>query len=156
VTDPKLTALLLCRMVNLSLEHGNADASCFGYVCLGMIAGPLFGDYETGFRFGQLGYDLVQRDGLERFRPSVTLRFANLIIPWTRHLRTGTELIRRAFDAANAVGDLNYAGYACNDLIVNLLAIGDPLPDVQREAEEGLEFCQKVRAGLVIDTVSTR
>ena len=33
--------------VNLSLEHGNCDASCFAYVWLGMIAGPRFGDYRT-------------------------------------------------------------------------------------------------------------
>ncbi|MGA8136367.1 MAG: AAA family ATPase, partial [Pseudomonas gingeri] len=51
-TDENLYALVLCRMVGLSLEHGNSDASCFAYVSLGMLAGPRFGDYETGFQFG--------------------------------------------------------------------------------------------------------
>ena len=27
-----LLALVICRMVNLSLEHGNSDGSCFAYV----------------------------------------------------------------------------------------------------------------------------
>jgi predicted ATPase len=31
-TDQNLCALVLCRMVNLSLEHGNCDASCYAYV----------------------------------------------------------------------------------------------------------------------------
>ena len=30
---------------------------------LAMIAGPRFGDYQAGFRFGQLGYDLVEQRG---------------------------------------------------------------------------------------------
>ena len=41
-TDANLHALVLCRMVSLSLEHGNSDASCFAYVSLGMVAGPSF------------------------------------------------------------------------------------------------------------------
>src|SRR5215471_13038573 len=51
-----LHSLAICRAVNLSLEHGNTDASCHGYVSLGVIAGPRFGDYAAGFRFGRLGY----------------------------------------------------------------------------------------------------
>ena len=47
-TDENLLLLVICRMVNLSLEHGNSDGSCFAYVYLGMIAGPRFGDYEVG------------------------------------------------------------------------------------------------------------
>ena len=42
-TDENLLALVLCRMVNLSLEYGNSDGSCFAYVWLGMILGPLWG-----------------------------------------------------------------------------------------------------------------
>ena len=47
-TDANLLSLVVCRAVNLSLEHGNCDASCFAYVRLGMIAGPRFGDYQAG------------------------------------------------------------------------------------------------------------
>ena len=64
-TDANLLSLVICRMVNLSLEHGNSDGSCFAYVCLGMIAGPHFGDYKAGFRFGRLGYELVEKRGLK-------------------------------------------------------------------------------------------
>ena len=42
------SAWSLCRMANISLEHGNSGASCFAYVWLGMILGPHFDDYPTG------------------------------------------------------------------------------------------------------------
>jgi hypothetical protein len=32
------------------------------------IAGHRFGDYKNAFRFGQLGYDLVEKRGLKRFQ----------------------------------------------------------------------------------------
>src|SRR5208282_4577310 len=44
-TDANLLTLLICGLVNLSLEHGHAGASCNGYVWLGMIAGSNFGNY---------------------------------------------------------------------------------------------------------------
>ena len=67
-TDENLVSLVICRMVNLSLEHGNTDGSCFAYVWLGIIAGPRFGNYQAGFRFGRLGYELVDKRGLTRYQ----------------------------------------------------------------------------------------
>ena len=68
--DENLSSLVICRMVNLSLEHGNSDGSCFAYVWFGIIAGPRFGNYKDGFRFGRLGYDLVETARIEAFSGS--------------------------------------------------------------------------------------
>src|SRR4029077_1725449 len=67
-TDANLLSLAICKAVNFSVEHGNGDGSCVAYVMLGMVAGPHFGNYEAGFQFGRLAYELVERGGLQRFR----------------------------------------------------------------------------------------
>ena len=155
-TDANLASLAVCRAVNLSLEHGNSDGSCSAYVWLGMIAGPHFGNYKAGFRFGRLGYELVEKPGLNRFQASTYMCFGNFVIPWTKHVRAGRDLVRRAFEAANKTGDLCFAAYSCNNMNTNLLAAGDPLVEVQREAEKGLAFAKKVRFGFVIDLISVQ
>ena len=45
---------------------------------------------------------------------------------------------------------------AATNLNTNLLAAGDPLAEVQREAEHGLAFAQKARFGFVIDVIATQ
>jgi PAS domain S-box-containing protein len=155
-TDSNLLSLVICRMVNLSLEHGNCDGSCFAYVFLGMIAGPHFNNYEAGFRFGRLGYALVEKGSLHRYRARTYMTFGSFVMPWTRHLRTGRDLIRRAFDVANRTGDLTFGAYSCNNLNTNLLAAGDALAETQREAEQGLEFAHKARFGLVIAIITAQ
>jgi PAS domain S-box-containing protein len=152
-TDAHLLSLSICRMVNLSLEHGNSDRSCFAYVWLGVIAGPHFGNYKAGFRFGQLGYDLIE-GGLKRSPARAYMCFGNFVLPWTMHVRAGRDLVRRAFEAANKDGDLTYASYCGNQLNTNLLAAGDPLADVQREAENGLAFARKARFAFGIDLIT--
>jgi PAS domain S-box-containing protein len=154
-TDENLLCLVVSRMTNLSLEHGNSDGSCLAYVWVGsVIAGPRFGDYEAGFRFGRLGYDLVEQRGLKRFQSRTYMNFGNVLIPWTRHVRAGRDPLRRAFEAANQSGDMNFAAFCCNQLNTNLLAAGDPLDEVQGETEWGLAFARKMRFGLVIDAIT--
>ena len=153
-TDMNLRCLVVGRMANLSLEHGNCDASCYAYVWLGMTLGPHFGDYRAGFRFGKLSVDLVEKRGLDRFKARVEVSFGYRVIPWTQHLRTGRTLVRHAIDAAQEVGDLTFASYSRNCWISLLLFNGDPLSDAQQEAEYALEFVRKMRFGLMVDAIT--
>jgi predicted ATPase len=155
-TDANLAALTICKAISLSLEHGNCDASCFAYVMLAMVAGPRFGEYQTGFRFGQLGYNLVERRGLKRFEASTYHLFVVFVVRWMMHVRACRDLLDRAFEAANRIGDLTRAAYTRNTLNSDLLFAGEPLPEVQGEAERGLAFVEKARFGLVIDIITTQ
>jgi PAS domain S-box-containing protein len=151
--DQNLLSLVICRMVNLSLEHGNSDGSCFAYVWFAIVAGPYFGNYKDGFRFGRLGYELVENRGLTRYQARTYMCFGQIVMPWAKHALTGRDLIRRAFDIANRMGDLTFVAYCRDELISNFLTVGDPLADVQPEAENALEFVQKARFGLVVDII---
>lgn len=151
--DENLSSLVVCRMVNLSLEYGNSDGSCFAYAWFAVIVGPRFGTYKAGFCFGRLGYELVEKRGLKRYEARTYLCFGNIVLPWSRHAREGRPLLRRAFDAANRIGDLTFAAYSCNQLITNFLTVGDPLAEVQPEAENGLAFARRARFGLVVDII---
>ncbi len=152
-TDRNLQCLLIAHIASFSLEHGNSGGSCFAYVWLGMLLGPQFGDYQAGFRFGQLSVDLVEKRGLLNFKARVYLGFGH-VIPWTRHVRMGAGLVRTAFETAQETGDLSFATISYAALITHLLASGDPLAEVQREAEIALGFAQKARFDLIADMIS--
>jgi PAS domain S-box-containing protein len=156
LTDANLGALTTCKAVSLSIERGNRDASCVAYVSLARVAGPHFDDYQAGFRFGQLGYQLVERHGLNRFETRTYLCFARFVMRWMQHVRANRDLLRSAFEAANRIGELTYAAYACTNLTSDLLFAGELLADVQSEAERGLAFAEKTRFGLVIDEITTQ
>jgi PAS domain S-box-containing protein len=155
-TDMNLLCLVICRAVNLSLEHGNSDGSCVAYVQLGMVAGLQFGDYNAGFRFGELGYELVERRGMTRFQAATYLIFGAHVLPWTRHFQAARDVLHRAFETANKRGDLTFAAYSRSNLNGNLLETGNPLAEVQSEAEKGLAFAQKMRFGFITDIITAQ
>jgi PAS domain S-box-containing protein len=155
-TDANLSCLSICKAVSLSLEWGNCDASCVLYANVFRVAGRRFGDYQMGFRFGQLGCALVEQRGLTRFEASTYLCFSCFAVRWMKHVGECRELLRRSFIAANRIGDLPYGAYAGNNLTADLLFAGEALDDVQGEAEQGLAYARKVRFGLVVDFIITQ
>jgi PAS domain S-box-containing protein len=155
-TDANLLSLVICRAVNLSLEGGNTDASCVAYVWLAKIAGPYFDNYKAGFRFGRLGYELVEQRDLKRWQARTYLWFGEFVLPWMKHVHACRDLIRRAFEAANKIGDLTLVAYSCDYLNTNLLAAGRPLAEVHREAENGLKFAQQARFGHVVAVITAQ
>ncbi|MCP3395066.1 AAA family ATPase [Bradyrhizobium sp. CCGB12] len=155
-TDMNLLSLTICRAVNLGLEWGHSDGSCVAYVQLGMVAGLQFGDYKSGFRFGELGYELVEQRGMTRFQAATYLIFGAHVVPWTRHFRAARDLLRRAFESAHRSGDLTYAAYSCSNLNGNLFQAGDPLVEVLSEAEIGLAFARKMGFGFIEDIIAAQ
>src|SRR5580704_11062459 len=154
--DEKLSSFLLCRMVLLSLEHGNTDASAFAYVWFAVVARSGFGNYKDAFRFGRLGYELVEKRGLRGYEARTLMSFGNLVIPTAKHALEGRDMVRRAFDAAYRNGDLTFAAYSWNQLITNLLVAGDPLAEALAEGEKGLAFAKKAGFGLVVDLLTAQ
>jgi PAS domain S-box-containing protein len=154
-TDANLLCLVVGRMVNLSLDHGNSDGSCFAYTWLGMVLGPFFGDYAAAFRFCRLGLDLTERRGLDRFKARVYLNAA-IVLPWMEPIASARTWMRRAFDEAQRAGDLTFNAYTHETYVSLLLACGAPLAEVQREVDAGLDFSRRSHFGLITDIITAQ
>ncbi len=142
-TDRDLFCLVICAAVELSLEHGNHDSSCYAYQYFAIVAGWHFGDFDAGFRFGRVGHELVQRPELRRFEALVCMLFGAHVVPWSRHVASARELHRRAFEVGARTGDHVSAVASRGVLVSNLLLAGEPLSGVESEVEAGLEFCRR-------------
>ena len=155
-TDMALCSLATCKIVNLSIEYGNSESSCFGYAYFGRFAIARFGNYQAAYRFSRLGVDLIEQRGLKRFQAVTYSVFGSVILPWTRHASAANDVLHRGFEVANRIGDLTAAGYNYSRLPTNFLLGGNPLGEVQREVEHYLAFAQKTRFGLVINVITAQ
>jgi PAS domain S-box-containing protein len=143
--DRNLVLLCSCHMLNMTIRHGNCDASVMAYGCLGMNLGPYSGDYRRGFQFGRLGYDLVAKRQLVAYKAQIEYIIGTFLSFWNEPRTLAIEHLYSAFKATVAAGDLNIASYVCDHLVSHKLAAGEPLDKLYVESEAFLDFTRKAK-----------
>ncbi len=121
-----LTFLLAAKMVNMSIEHGNADVSAPGYIWYGLFVGAGLGNLKVGYEYGQLALSLEESPA----RHQVTYLFASSVNHFREHGRLGVDFYQRAYQMCIEAGDLVYAGYASNCIPITMFMAGWPLEAV--------------------------
>ncbi|SIO67684.1 PAS domain S-box-containing protein [Bradyrhizobium erythrophlei] len=141
-TDFRLYCLQVCRMVNVSIQHGTSGPSAHAYGFLGIVLGLAFHRYRDAHRFAKLACDLVEKHGLIAYQAKayVSMGIAAL---WTQPIATAIDFNRMAFRTATETGDLTSACYGMFRSVSILLLRNDPLDAVWRESEKNLDFVRK-------------
>jgi predicted ATPase/signal transduction histidine kinase len=151
-TDFHLYCMLVCRMVNFSMQYGMSGASAQACACLGSLLGPFFHRYREGYRLGRLGCDLVEKHGFSAYHTKVYHEMgANSV--WTQPITSAIELRRAVARIATETGDLTYACYSMHHIVTGLLLRNDPLDAVWRESEMVLDFARRAKFRDVVDLI---
>ncbi|MFN7938315.1 MAG: sigma 54-interacting transcriptional regulator [Bryobacteraceae bacterium] len=144
--------LVVCRMVNVTLQHGMSAESADAYGRLGLTLGPLFRRYADGYQFAKLACDLVDKHGFSTNRARV-YSTTGTVASWTQPITTAISFARTAFHSARESGDLTTACYASSHFISFLLLRNDPLDEVWRESEIALEVTRKAKYYNIVDDI---
>jgi PAS domain S-box-containing protein len=147
-----LFCLLLCRMVNVSMQHGTSGVSANACGFLGFTLGPVFHRYPEGYRFTKLGCDLVEKHSLIACQAKVYSAMG-LVAVWTQPIASAIDFTRAAIRTAIETGDLTTACYSMTHVLAHLLMRNDPLDAVWRESERGLDFVRKARFRDIADSI---
>lgn len=138
-TDHNLYALSVCKATNLTLDRGNNEVAPYSFAIFGLIASARFGDHDQGYRLAKMACGLIERHGWNHVGGRTYFFFA-AVIPWTRPLGEKLAALRRAFEMGKEYGDPAFAWFASRAITTALFALGQPLDQIERQAEEENEF----------------
>ncbi len=142
---PSLFPLLAMRIVNLSLEHGNCEASCFGYSLYAMVLAGMEGKTDRAFALSEASIALNERFGDPRLLGTVLHVHANHILCWARPYADASPLQERAYVACMNVGDLTIASYVSFMGAWQVIERGEPLAVAQKALDQFDDFAQRSR-----------
>jgi PAS domain S-box-containing protein len=151
-TDFDLYCMLVCRTVNISMQHGVSGPSAHAYGCLGSLLGPVFHRYREGYRLGRLACDLVEKHNFTGYHTKALHEMAAIGL-WTQPISSAIELRRTVARDATEAGDLTYACYGMHHTVTASLLRNDPLDAVRRETEMSLDFAKRARFRDVVDLI---
>lgn len=131
---------ILSRAVNLSLMHGPSPYSAFAFVLYGGTHNALTGQYDIGYAFGKLALALAQRFGNRAEECRTVEVYGVLVHHWKAPLRDGLPLLKEGFRAGIESGELAFAAFNLNSVLINALPAGLTLNELLQEAEVVLDF----------------
>lgn len=138
--SPALYNLTVGKVVGLSIEHGTTPATAWGYVAFGTALGTKFGEFEHGWRFGKLAFDLIEKHNFIATKAEVCNLLASFISIWVKPLSTNIEYSRIGVRAGNAAGNPTFAGYNYLQVVMAMLVKGEPLAEVYRETVAAMDY----------------
>lgn len=151
--DPSLYELMICHMVSISVQYGNTGSSTMGYATFGTTLCDRFGEYQEGYLFGKLAYDLTERHEFLAFRAQVCNLFGSMISIWTHHISKTIEYLRIGFQAALETGNITYGCFNNFQIVMAMLIRGDRLEEVYTASLTSYEFISNARLKFIADCV---
>jgi PAS domain S-box-containing protein len=145
-TDFRLYCLQVCRMANVSMQHGASGATAHAYGYWGVVLASVFHRYRDAYRFAKLACDLVEKHGFIAYQSKVYLAMAAVAF-WTQPIANVIDSMRTGFRTAIETGDLNFACYGMHGYVTGLLLRNDPLDAVWRESEMALDLAWEAKYG---------
>ncbi|MEH1933585.1 MAG: AAA family ATPase [Nostoc sp.] len=108
---PGLLPLISSTMVSLSLQFGNTPASTVGYGLHGMVLCAFLGEVETGYGFGQLALNFLDRFNVREFKSIISMLFGGFIQHHQEALLATIPMLKAGFTSGMETGDFLHAGY---------------------------------------------
>ena len=146
----KAFPLLVFRMVELSLRHGNCSVSPFAWGGYAITLSGVLGAYDAGYAFGRLGLALAERFADPRQTPGMLFVWANFLRHWKEPLANSLEPLRDAFRIGMESGDQFTATWSATYRAVWSHALGAPLPEVDAELDRSAELASKDRGAWIL------
>ncbi|PJZ79586.1 protein kinase domain-containing protein [Leptospira meyeri] len=132
LAEPDLFPVIVLKLVNHTLRFGLCEISAFGFCAMGVIQGSGLGNYDDGFKFGQLGVRLLDTLDAKPFQCRTLFMFACMISPWKNHARDGRSIFWDSFLAGMETGDLQYSSYSLNNIHFQGLLFRENLEDLYK------------------------
>jgi predicted ATPase/signal transduction histidine kinase len=112
LVNQPLLGLIVLKMMEITLEHGNTLLSVFVYTWYGTILCGNFGDYRKGYTFGQLALKLNEKFGTTILNGKLYMSFGNFISPWSRPIQENLEIQTNAYQFAKSTGDFSWCHHS--------------------------------------------
>ncbi len=142
--SPKFFKETILTMVSLSFEFGMCTNSAFGFAWYATWLCESLGDINSGYRFGKLAMQLVERFDAKSLRSSVCVLFATHVGHWKEHVQQCLPIHIQGLESGLETGNLEYACYGAAEYGQYLFLTGKSLTEVESDCRQKLQIIKKL------------
>ncbi|MCC6410388.1 MAG: AAA family ATPase [Saprospiraceae bacterium] len=152
---PELCIHVCAKMSNICLRHGNTDGGFIGFMAVGPIFfGAILGQKQTGFDFGELTVNLVEKYRSQMYKSEVHFVVGYFAIPWRKPATEMERYWQIAYESGLESGDFFHAGCAACGTVQSLFMRGAGYDEILNTSDRYLDFLQRTNNKEAILTLS--
>ncbi|MGD1805195.1 trifunctional serine/threonine-protein kinase/ATP-binding protein/sensor histidine kinase [Dapis sp. BLCC M126] len=142
ISAPQLMPLCTFQAVRLSIVEGNSILSAPAYATYGMILCSAMGDIPTGYRFGKLALEILDKYDGKTVYVKTLVRFETGVRHWQDSLHNTLPRLAPGYQLALEVGDLESAAICAAGYGYHSYFSGQELTQLEQELKtysQGME-----------------
>ncbi|MEM9543157.1 MAG: PAS domain S-box protein [Cyanobacteria bacterium P01_E01_bin.42] len=147
--NPQLMPVIICKLVNLTISHGNSALAASIYAVYGMLLCGLQ-DFESGYRAGEVALGIRSNNPQKEFEARVLNLVFSYIMPWKRLLKESIPYLKIALISGAETGDIEYTSYAAIHYCQFLYLSGANLETVERNMQAYCELLGQIKQEAVL------
>jgi PAS domain S-box-containing protein len=151
IAVPELMPVVVFHMVNLSVKYGNARGSAFAYASYGLILCGFTGEFEAGYRFGQLALNLLNREQAWELKAKIYFIFNSFIKHWKDHAAETVQAFRDIYQVSLETGDLVYTAYSASLYSIYGYFIGQELNELNQNIAAYSEAIRQLKHETILN-----
>ncbi|MCP4113051.1 MAG: AAA family ATPase, partial [Desulfobacteraceae bacterium] len=128
--------LIVLKLVSLTLKYGNALESVVAYSGYSTILCGVLDDFDTGYRFGMLSMELMEKFNALNTKTKVIMLFNTFIRHWKEHMKEVLPSYKKGYKTGLEYGDLEYGCYCLYLHGVQSFFTGADLSDIRQTIEQ--------------------
>nr|WP_199317134.1 hypothetical protein [Chroococcidiopsis sp. [FACHB-1243]] len=143
--SPALMILIACKMVNLSINYGNATWSLLSYANYGLVLCGVVQDIELGYKFGELALGLAERLNTKKGNAKALMIISAFVMHWKVHFRKAIPMLVDAYQNGVETGDFEFAGYAAYSACYFSFLVGESLTQLEQKTATYSKAVRQIR-----------
>ncbi|MEL7078444.1 MAG: AAA family ATPase [Cyanobacteria bacterium J06582_2] len=139
IVKPELFSVMVSKMVELCLRHGNCALSAYAYALYGLLVCAA-GNIKTGYRLGKLALELQEKFDDKKIKSKVSFLFNNMIRHWQEPAASTLNHFLAGIDHGLEVGDIEHACFHAKYYCTYLFFIGETLPTAEAKSSKQIKM----------------
>lgn len=156
LTSSDLVPLIVFEQVKLSIKHGNAPESAHSYSLYGLVLCGIVGDIDSGYKFGRLALNLLERFNNKKTKTKVFFVVMTFVQAWREHIKTTLDPLLEAYQNGLDTGDLVYAAYSLYCHSTNSALIGTELSELEQSMAGCVQTFARLKQEISRSMLATR
>lgn len=151
IAAPELLPLISFKQVSLQIQYGNAAQSPFAYAMYGTIVCGVIFDIESGYQFGQLALNLLERLHAKQIQAKTLLVVHAFITHCKTHIGDTLKPLQNGYQAGIETGDLEFGGYCALTHCQYCYFIGLPLTEVEPKMASYIHALEQLKQAFSVN-----